>query len=98
MSAALACGKANRAAKARGSTGNNFINFLLRVASIFYLLLNAKSTHQYMSDRYRQLHLSINIIVHTIASMSIRIQERRAVLMQANVARMLIGMVIPRSI
>jgi len=51
-----------------------------------------------MSDRYRQVHLSINIIVHTIASMSIRIQERRAVLMQANVARMLMGITISRNI
>ena len=36
------------------------------------------------------VYLMTNIIVHTIASITIKIQRRRAVLMQANVSLMLV--------
>jgi len=47
-----------------------------------------------MSDQYRYVHLLVDIVAHTIASMYIEIQEGHAVLMQVNVARMLMSNII----
>ena len=132
ISAAFACGNANRAARARGNTGKNFINILygsrrfLRffyknlgrfILSLFKLIdlinsvFNDFVTHVITSiDKYignflciyyslylpnhEQLTVVTDIVAHTIARKSLKIQRQRAVLMQANVAQMFNGLLL----